>query len=182
MKQVIAAHVMEYDHSGGKLSLVFNTGCDSRRFARVLRELNGGERSFLALWAIPPNMDYETARAAGLDALCIRATGRSDAMAVEICKVSDSEWATAQVRYAVGRRDEQADRALDTPATHSHCEIQRRFVFFSPDEVANMFYDYFSAGDIGPCYDLRPQLRYRHDGTTSPSATFDAYHGATTLA
>lgn len=157
----VYTHVLEYS-SGNILS--FDSYADISKFARVLHGFNGADRFSLALWALPPGMEYEEAVAAGLDREYIQAAGRADAMTVEICKPGGQQWDVDWVRYVIGHPHED-DPPLDVPIVlPQSTEMRSRFEVFDADEAAQLFYSYYKTGGIPASYALRPEQGFTRDG------------------
>lgn len=156
-------HVMQ-SGSGNRVEFDSYAGIDE--FGRRLRRFNGTDRFALILWALPPGMDSDQARAAGLDWEYIQAAGRSDAMTVEICKAGGAQWGAAWVRYVIGHPG-VGNGALDVPIVlPTTTEMRSSAEIFDADEAAQLFYDYYKTGDISAAYALRPEQGFTRDGTS----------------
>lgn len=134
----------------GELVVLFDSYRGIDEFSRVLHGFDGTENFALLLRALPPGMTYKKAAAGGHNHEYLQAAGRADAMTVEICKAGGRQRGADRVRYVVGRRDDR-DTPRDVPiALPRSTEMRSASEVFGAGEAAQLFYDYYRTGDIGP--------------------------------
>lgn len=152
------------EHDGGELVVEISSYKDISKFARVLHGFDGADQFALVLWALPPDMDYDQAVAAGHNREYIQALGRADVMTVEICKAGGAPWGVDWTRYVVGHPHE-GDAPLDVAIVLPRStEMRSRYEVFEADEAAQLFFSYYKTGDIPSSYALRPEQGFTRDG------------------
>lgn len=161
------SHVME-SHGGASITSL-GGWVDVDTFGCRLRRFNSSERFALTLWALPPDMDYVQAVRAGRDALeFIQAAGSAEALTVETRKAGGAQWGAEWVRYVIGH-PHSGPEPLDVPIVlPQSTEMVARHEVFGADEAADLFYSYYTTGDIPAHYCLRPA-----EGFTSAGGNID---------
>jgi hypothetical protein len=154
------------ESNGGALIVEMGNRAEIDEFAGPLRRFNGTDRFALTLWALPPGMNYDQARASRRDALeYIQAAGSADGLTVEIRTAGGSEWGADWVRYVVGHANSAELPTLDVAIELPHStELIARHEVFGADEAADLFYGYYKVGGIPTSCTLRPVEGYASDG------------------
>jgi hypothetical protein len=132
-------HILEYD--GGIFTREIGPSADTNVFADTLRRFDG-----VAPWAL-------------------QAGGRHDAMTIQIRKPGGHRWGVDSVRYILGHPHD-GNPPRDVPITLPRStEMVSRPEVFDATDGAELFFMYYTTGDIPPRYSLRPVEGWTADGT-----------------
>jgi hypothetical protein len=155
------SHVIEYD--GGVLELRIGPGSDKTEFFNPMERFNGDDQWALTLSPTDAE-ETEFLQAAGSDPHTI---------IMDIRKPGGQQWGLDFVRYAIGHPHDGVE-PLDTPVTlPGGVHNVGRSEIFAADEAADLFYAYYTTGDIPSSYSLRPV-----DGYTADGGIYDLRDGA----
>lgn len=165
------SHVIEYD--GGAMVLQIGRNSDNTVFSGPLRHFNGRDQWAVGLSALPEGVDYEN-RADADDTQFLQAAGSDPhTIIMDIRKPGGQQWGVDFVRYAIGHPHEGVE-PLDTPVTlPGGVHNVGRSEIFNADEATELFWAYYTTGDIPSGYSLRPI-----DGYTTQGAIYDLRDGA----
>ncbi|MCV7286691.1 hypothetical protein H7J87_15290 [Mycolicibacterium wolinskyi] len=152
----VPTHVMVFC---GDIAQTMGREAGPQQFLAALRSLDGAENWFILLYALPHGgavAEHGPSHPMGY----IRAVGRADEMAVEICQPDIQQSGAIWVRSIVGHPHDGTP-TLDVPITSSgSAEIVSRAELFDAVEAAQLFTTYHRNGDIPPGYVLRPAESY----------------------
>jgi hypothetical protein len=160
-------HLIEYD--GGVISLTIGRHSDKAEFFNPMERFNGDDQWALTLSPTDDEMSptdvahTEYIQAAGSDAHHIM---------MDIRKPGGQQWGVEWVRYAIGHPHADAE-PLDVPIRlpHGVYHVGRSEVF-TADEAADLFFAFYTTGEIPPEYTLRPL-----DGYTAQGDVYDLSDG-----
>jgi hypothetical protein len=111
-------------------------------------------------------MDYGEMLNANIEATTfLQAGGSADAMTVEIRKPGGAQRGVESVWYVVGHPHEgkqEPDVPIQLPRG---AQMVNQSEVFAADEAAELFFTYYSTGDIPANYTLRPLNGWTADGT-----------------
>ena len=126
-------------------------------FADTLRRFDGVAPWAWSLWALPDGKGHEKMLEAGEEtAAYLQAGGRHGAMTVQIRKLGARRWGVDSVRYIVGHPHD-GNPPPDVPITLLRStEIISRPEDFDATDAAELFFIYYTTGDIPPECSLRP--------------------------
>ncbi|MCB9441101.1 MAG: hypothetical protein H6523_12745 [Mycolicibacterium sp.] len=155
----VPTHVMEF--SSGRVT-VKGSGSGLLQFVSPLKQLTGVERWFVTLSKLPAGKTYEDTSSGDLTEY-IQAGGRADKMMLDIRKPGGAAWGAESVRYVIGHQG--GNTPIDVPIElPSGAEYVRAAEVFGADEAGDIFFAYYTTGDIPPGYVLRPVEGYTADG------------------
>lgn len=158
-------HLITYD--GGVLVSEIGAGRDISTFSTPLSNFNGDDQWSLGLAPIPPGRTYsEMAKTGELSTRYLQAAGHPDTLTIEIRKPGGHQWGVDSVRYTVGHLHTGTE-PLDVPIQLARgVKLISRSQVFAADEAAELFFAYYTTGDIPNRYALQPVEGYRSDGLT----------------
>lgn len=161
---VTHTHVLSYD--GGVFTREMGPGRDISVFADTLRRFNGIKPWALTLIPLPDGMEYADMLATKRETTeYLQAGGSADAMTVQIRKPGGHRWGVDSVWYVVGHPhdgDLPLDVAIHLPTSD---DMVNTAEVFNADEAADLFFTYYTTGDIPSSYTLRPINGWTADGT-----------------
>jgi hypothetical protein len=156
-------HVLKYD--GGVLTMEIGPGRDINVFSDTLSRFNGVKPWALTLTPLPKGMDYGEMLTANIEATqFLQARGSADAMTVEIRKPGGEQWGVESVWYVIGHPHE-GKQVSDVPIQLPRgAQMVSQSEGFAADEAAELFFTYYTTGDIPTNYTLRPLNGWTADG------------------
>lgn len=164
---VHSRHVIEYD--GGVLALTIGRRSDRTEFLNPLERFNGDDQWALTL---SPTDDEMSPTDVGHTEFIQAAGSDPHNIMMDIRKPGGQQWGVEWVRYAIGRPHADAE-PLDVPIRLPHGVYNvRRSEVFTADEAADLFFAFYTTGDIPSGYSLRPL-----DGYTTQGDVFDLSDG-----
>ncbi|MFN3006626.1 hypothetical protein [Mycolicibacterium wolinskyi] len=130
-----------------------------------LRQLNGTQRWGVMLWALPPGFDDKVPVKDLPLTEFLQAGGSAEAMSLQIKKPGGQQWGADYVKYAVGHPHPDEEKpAVDVEITLPQETLRvTTLEVFDAEEAADLFYTYYTTGDIPHDYTLRPLEAYTAD-------------------